>query len=107
MTDTTITTVDPLPRGAMISIDGEGLLRVASTIGTGPYTSVVRRIPKWRIRLSNVWYRMRRPAVRLWHSWLMSRCEPDEPGVRCWQKATQGDYCDRHVLTAVEWGEDA
>lgn len=106
MTDATITTMDPLPRGTMIAIDGEDLLRVVSTTGTGPYTSVVRRVSKWWLLLSRAWYLARTWAARPWRWWLISRCEPDEAGVRCWRKATQGDYCDRHVLTATDWGDD-
>lgn len=107
MTDTTITTAHPLPAGAMVALDGEDLLRVISTTGAGPYTSILRRIPKWRIRLSHAWYRLRNWAVRPWHWWRATRCEPDEPGERCWRKATQGDYCDQHALMADEWGYES
>ncbi|MFE2832192.1 hypothetical protein ACFXI6_14260 [Streptomyces mirabilis] len=103
MTDATITTADPLQRGAMVALDGESLLRVVSTTGTGPYTSVVRRIPKWRIRLSHAWRRLVGP----WRRWRESRCEPfDDRDAWCWRRETYNGRCDRHALIAVERGED-
>lgn len=103
MTDTMMTTADPLPPGATVAIDGERLFRVISTTGTGPYTSVVRRIPKWRTCLSHARRRLTEP----WRRWRDLRCEPfDDRDVWCWRRATYNGRCDRHALIAVERGEE-
>lgn len=103
MTDAVITTAHPLPPGSTVAIDGEDLLRVISTTGSGPYTSVVRRIPKWRILLAHAWQRVVGP----WRRWRESRCEPyDDRDAWCWRRATYNGRCDRHALIAVERGEE-
>lgn len=103
MTDTTIRTAHPLPPGATVAFDGEDLLRVISTTGTGPYTSIVRRIPKWRICLTHAWQWLAGP----WRRWRKSRCEPhDDRDEFCWRRATYNGRCDRHVLVAVERAEE-
>lgn len=104
MSKTTITTSDPLRRGSLIAINGEGPLRVVATSGSGPFTSTVRRVPGWRIWLSQEWGKAWGLVAGPWRRWLASRCEPDAPGVRCWRRAAHGDYyCARHVLSADEW----
>jgi hypothetical protein len=61
----TITTMDYLNPGSLIALDGEDLMRVTTTTGSGPYTSTVKRLSRWerlRLRLIGVMHR----AWRVW-----------------------------------------
>ncbi|MFI5880835.1 hypothetical protein [Streptomyces sp. NPDC051554] len=105
MTNTVITTADPLPPGHMVAIDGEDLLLVVSTKGTapGPYTSVLQRVPAWRLRLA----RWRRWLAGPWRRWRDSRCEPsDGRDAWCWRRAVCDGRCFWHALLEIERGEE-
>lgn len=100
----TITTMHPLPIGQGIQIDGEDLLWVVATKGSGPYTSTVRRTPTFRIRARNAWLRITLP----YRTWRESRCYGpyEEHDTFCWRRATYDMRCDKHYLQAIEAGED-
>lgn len=98
-----VTTGDPLPRGARVAIDSENVLWVTATTGTGPYTSTLRHHPTLPIRALHAWQRITRPV----HDWWEDRCRPyDDRNTVCWRTATYNGRCDRHVLAAVERGDE-
>jgi hypothetical protein len=100
----TITTAHPLPTGQRISIDGEDLLWVVATEGSGPYMSTVRRTPRLRMRVRGAWLRLTRP----YRTWRDGRCYGpyEEHDTFCWRRATRDMRCDQHYLKAIEAGEE-
>lgn len=100
----TITTAHPLPTGQRIQIDGEDLLWVVATKGSGPYTSTVSRTPTLRMRARNVGLRLTRP----YRAWREGRCYGpfEEYDTFCWRRATRDMRCDKHYLRAIEAGEE-
>lgn len=102
-TESAITTSDRLPVGCRVALDGEGPLWVVATTGSGPYTSTVRRTPTWRIRARLAWASLAAPCRARW----ADRCRPyDDRNALCWRTAAYNGRCDRHVLVAVERGEE-
>lgn len=101
--ESTITTADRLTPGCQVALDGEDLLWVLTTTGSGPYTSTVRRTPTWRIRAWLAWAWITAPV----RAWWANRCRPyDDRNAICWRTADYNGRCDRHVLAAVERGDE-
>lgn len=97
---TTLTVMDPLPRGTWIRLDDEDRpFKVTDCTGRGPFALTVRPVTRWDRWLVRIKAWLRRP--REW--WLDTRCLPDHGW--CWRKATVDCLCDRHSL--IENGERA
>lgn len=101
--ESTITTWDRLIPGSRVALDGEDLLWVIASTGTGPYTATVRRTPTVRIRAQLAWLRL----TARYRAWRKDRCQPyDDRDALCLRRAVYNGRCDRHVLVAVERGEE-